>query len=228
MTNIVIAQAGSHLYGLNHPGSDHDTMGIAVMGRVEKLGLSCVEQQGKDDHVVYEITKWIRLAVNGNPTVLQMLWVPLDKTIQWDDRWPRWQEELRQLVLSERCRSAFLGYLDGQRKKLINDRGQRQDIKAQFGYDTKFAMHMVRLGMQGVELLTTGRLELPIFETGADFLKKIRNGVYTEAEVLQMAAGYENNLKHCPSVLPPSVDLNKINHWLADLYEEMWYGPSRC
>jgi hypothetical protein len=30
------------------------------------------------------------------------------------------------------------------------------------GYDTKYAMHVLRLGLQGVELLTTGRFTLPV------------------------------------------------------------------
>lgn len=38
----------------------------------------------------------------------------------------------------------------------------RPELVAEHGYDTKFAMHALRLGAQGVELLTTGRITLPV------------------------------------------------------------------
>jgi uncharacterized protein len=33
----------------------------------------------------------------------------------------------------------------------------RPELVAVHGYDTKYAMHALRLGLQGIELLTTGR-----------------------------------------------------------------------
>lgn len=51
----------------------------------------------------------------------------------------------------------FLGYLEAQRQRLVGERGQRDvnraELVEQFGYDTKYAMHMLRLGHQGVEAL---------------------------------------------------------------------------
>ena len=38
----------------------------------------------------------------------------------------------------------------------------RPELVAVHGYDTKYAMHALRLGLQGVELLTTGRITLPV------------------------------------------------------------------
>src|SRR5688572_31106775 len=41
-------------------------------------------------------------------------------------------------------------------------RSHRPELEEMYGFDTKYAMHMLRLGFQGVELLTTGRLNLPM------------------------------------------------------------------
>jgi len=45
-----------------------------------------------------------------------------------------------------------------------------------YGFDTKYAMHMLRLGFQGVELLTTGRLSLPMREPERSYLLDVRRG----------------------------------------------------
>ena len=52
-----------------------------------------------------------------------------------------------------------------------------------YGFDTKYAMHMLRLGFQGVELLTTGRLSLPMREPERSFLLDVRRGKVDEADI---------------------------------------------
>ncbi len=43
-------------------------------------------------------------------------------------------------------------------------RTNRPELVAAHGYDRKYAMHALRLRVQGVELLTTGRVSLPVPE----------------------------------------------------------------
>jgi hypothetical protein len=53
----------------------------------------------------------------------------------------------------------FLGYLRGQKAAMTSQpeaHTNRPELVAVHGYDTKYAMHALRLGLQGVELLTTG------------------------------------------------------------------------
>ena len=54
--------------------------------------------------------------------------------------------------------------------------GQREELIAEHGYDTKYAMHCVRLGFQCIELLTTRQLQLPIQGEPADWLRAVRRG----------------------------------------------------
>jgi uncharacterized protein len=79
--------------------------------------------------------------------------------------------ELRSLapqIISRRVQGPYLGYLQAQKQRLTGERGQkrihRPELEEMYGFDTKYAMHMLRLGFQGVELLTTGRLSLPMRE----------------------------------------------------------------
>ena len=50
----------------------------------------------------------------------------------------------------------FLGYLQGQKAAMLGEKGahtNRPELVAIHGYDSKYAMHALRLGYQGVELL---------------------------------------------------------------------------
>lgn len=53
---------------------------------------------------------------------------------------------------------------------------QRPELVERFGYDTKFAMHAVRLGLQGVEYVETGKITLP--SPDAQLLQAIRSGAF--------------------------------------------------
>ena len=52
-------------------------------------------------------------------------------------------------------------------------------------------MHMLRLGIQGIEYATTGRLTLPIPDPHGTVLRDVRLGKYDRAEVIAMADANE-------------------------------------
>jgi hypothetical protein len=59
--------------------------------------------------------------------------------------------------VSRLAASRFLGYLQSQRAAMTGEVGahtNRPELVAEHGYDTKYAMHALRLGVQGVELLS--------------------------------------------------------------------------
>ncbi len=55
-------------------------------------------------------------------------------------------------------------------------------------------MHALRLGLHGIELLTTGRVTLPIPEPHRAYLRSIRRGRRPLAEVLDAVADAETQL----------------------------------
>jgi len=109
-----------------------------------------------NDLVLYTPRKFARLAVSGNPSVLMMLFGPLRFSTPLGDR----LRDLAPAFWSGRARPRFLGYSRAQRERLLGMRGgahtNRPELVAEFGYDTKYAMHMVRLGVQGIEYASTG------------------------------------------------------------------------
>lgn len=221
MITLVRAIAGSKLYGLNTHESDDDFMGIFIPSPEEKLGLSCREQIVESpDSTIYELGKYVRLAVGGNPTILQLLYTPEDKWTQWDDRWLKVQQSMRRLCVSQKCRSAFLGYLQQQKQKMLSDRQQRPELVEKYGYDTKFGMHAIRLGQTGVRLLEYGEIEFPM--ATRDDLMNIRAGLYSKEYIIERIEFLESELKAVQSVLPVEPDIAAISKWLASTYKEFW------
>lgn len=220
--SLVMSVAGSTLYGFNLPSSDTDLMGVVVSGPELKLGLQNFESIGKDDKIEYELKKCVQLIVNGNPSVTQLAYAPPEKWLEWDSRWPSFQSDLRNYAVSERCRAAFLGYLNGQRIKLERDRGQREDLKVQYGYDTKFAAHMVRLALQGIEMMEDGWMKLPMSTPDIQLLKDIRMGKWREVDVMTLTKVLEERLKTAKCVLRPKADLAKLDKIMMEFYKEWW------
>lgn len=219
---LVNSIVGSTLYGLNTHGSDEDTMGIFIFSPEQKLGLGSNDTIGGSDHTLHELTKFVRLAAKGNPTVTELLWAPENMWLQWDQRWEQWRMEIIDLTTSQNAINAYLGYSKQQQKNLISGHSQRKELIEQYGYDTKTAMHMLRLLFQCQRYLQCGKLTFPLDPYERDVLLDVRNGKYSEEYVVEAAQGLEHQLRHTESPLPKDVDYEKINKWLAHVYKEYW------
>lgn len=85
-------------------------------------------------------------------------------------------------------------------------------------------MHMVRLGVQGVELLETGRITLPIPEPWLTWLRDLRMGKHSKDEALQAATDLESQLERLTetSDLPERPDQARANSWLVRAHQQSW------
>jgi hypothetical protein len=83
---------------------------------------------------------------------------------------------------------------------------------------------MIRLGLQGVEYLESGRITLPIPEPERSWLVDMRRGRHTREEALARATELERRLEQLlvDSDLPPSPDWDAANRWLVDTYRAHW------
>ena len=85
-------------------------------------------------------------------------------------------------------------------------------------------MHMLRLGFQGVELLTTGRLSLPIREPARSYLLDVRRGKVREQECLTRAGELERELADLETTrpLPEAPEEARVEEWVLDSYRRRW------
>jgi len=68
--------SGSRAYGLARAGSDEDTRGVCIPPKEFLLGLQTFEQHENEtqDHVVFALTKFVRLALQANPNIIETLY----------------------------------------------------------------------------------------------------------------------------------------------------------
>jgi uncharacterized protein len=181
---------------------------------------------GDLDVIIYSARKWARLALAGNPTVLLVLFVPDEEVVFRNDAGAELTDNAHRFV-SRLAAGRFLGYLQGQKAAMTGQVGahtNRPELVAVHGYDTKYAMHALRLGLQGVELLTTGRITLPVPEPQRSYLRSIRRGEVALAEVIDAIAEAEAKLTElrAGSAVPDQPDRRWVDEWLHRSYLSFW------
>lgn len=181
---------------------------------------------GDLDLLIYSARKWARLALAGNPTVLLPLFVPEGEIVEATDAGHELRENAHR-VASRRAADRFLGYMVAQRRAMTGEVGahtNRPELVAQFGYDCKFAMHALRLGVQGKEYLQTGRITLPIPEPDLSALREVRRGEWELPAVLEWAERLESDLRTLGErfTLPEHPDFEWVNDWLHRSYTRFW------
>lgn len=237
---ILLTEVGSGLHGVTTGGDDQDMQGVCIEPPNVMLGVNKFdlyeyrtqpqgERSGKGDLDlnVYGMAKWVRLIIAGNPSHLLPLFAPPEFT--YHIAWPG--EELREnrnLFLARDHANRFLGYLNRQRERMLGQRNQRTnrpELVAQYGYDTKFAYHCLRIAIQGIQLMRTGEIHVPMYGHERKFLTDVRLGKYTQSEVLKKLGALESDLMSASkysSNLPERVDTDYVNDWLTNVYRRWW------
>ena len=238
---IIRTLVGSGLHGLALEGADdRDEMGVYIEPPEFVVGLERFEhfvyrtqpegvrsRAGDLDVVLYCLRKYARLALAGNPTVLLVLFAP-PECISVSTPLGLRLQGMAPALISRQASEKFLGYLRAQRERLVGERGQmrvwRPDLVRRYGYDTKYAMHMLRLGHQGKELLETGHITLPMPEPTRSHLLDVRQGQLPLSDVLREAEELEAALKDLQSTspLPAEPDRAEVNRFLAEAYRAAW------
>ena len=189
-------------------------------------GVAARSGAGDLDVVIYSARKWARLALAGNPTVLLVLFVP-DEEIVFRNRAGEELAANAHRFVSRLAAGRYLGYLKGQKAAMTGQAGahtNRPELVAVHGYDTKYAMHALRLGLQGIELLSTGRITLPVPEPHREYLRSIRRGERPLAEVLDAVSETEARLARLrdSASIADQPDRSWVDGWLHRSYLDFW------
>jgi hypothetical protein len=170
---------------------------------------------------VYSLRKFVRLAASGNPTIMilfhtePLLITPLGERLRG----------ISSRFVTRRAGRAFLGYMVQQRERLTGERGEMGARHVgERGYDGKYAMHMLRLGFQGRELLQTGAMTLPMRPPERDYLLSVRVGREPLDDVLSQAGQLEREVQDLieTAPVPEEADADRLDLWLVDTYTEAW------
>jgi predicted nucleotidyltransferase len=179
---------------------------------------------GDMDICLYSLRKWSRLASGGNPTCLSYLFA--NNTLSVTDPWQE-VRNMRVLFLSKACAEQFRGFALAQRQRYMGERGQgkhgqRPELINEHGFDTKAAMHVMRLLGEGIELMQTGEITYP--RPNRDILIAVREGKYDMEFLKDMTDHlfHDLDVAQAEADLPDQVDREAVSRFLTKFYLNFW------
>lgn len=203
------ALIGSRAYGLDRPDSDWDWRGIFVPPASMHWALNKAPDQidaPTGDEMYFEIEKFLNLALQANPNILEILYSP---TVG-ENSIPELVEN-KHRFLSKRAFATYNGYAKQQFHKLEQDQ-RRGEVR------WKHAMHLIRLLLSGITIFEEGRVLVNVAGY-RDQLLSIRNGEWTwdqlNAEQTKLHVRFEEVFKK--SSIPVEPDRAWANQFLLQV-----------
>jgi len=217
-TVLLSGVIGSVAYGLAGPGSDVDLLGVYAAPAHAFHGLRLpIDRRAsvvlhEPDITMHEARKYVLLALQANPTIIDLMWLPEDlyrtRTLAGAELIAIRSE----LLCAPRVREAYLGYASQQARRLTNS-SARDRPPARVA---KHARHLLRLVHQGIELYTTGSLTVRLADPQPylDFGQAVVADPSVAMDVLAQA---ETRFDGGASALPERANDEAAEAWLQRL-----------
>lgn len=231
---LATMQVGSQAYNLHGPNSDIDYFSVVLPTTRHLLGLGnfeswepTPEQVGHGlDYKVYSVEKFVRLALQGNPNVIECLFFQPHLYHRTSPEWALLMEH-RDAFLSKKVYKRFAGYAAGQMKKMesgkyTQDSGhKRKALIDQIGYDPKDASRLVHLLFMGIEIAAGGTVT-PWVENPSErgIILGIKRGEWPLGQIKEFAEGVAERNEarfqtRCP--LPDEPDTDFVESLLIEI-----------
>lgn len=294
--------SGSFLYGTNTETSDKDYYGIFmpdveyILGfrRCEEVDYSIISKDDKDknksdavDRKFYEFRKFIKLAMENNPNIIEIIFVNPENTL-FINELGKELLSIKHLFPNKGAKQKFLGYAFSQKHKMVIKKdhyfdlisaldyigrfydgktileialetncppffkrnydpkhnvnfiqvgdinitpshtvrtvrsmlqerigkvGNREELLLKYGFDTKFASHLIRLMLEGVELLETGEIKFPLKER--QLILDVKLGKWPINKILDFSNDLEKKLEELAliSTLPDKPNVKALEEF---------------
>lgn len=207
---ILLVVTGSRAYGLDEEGSDTDRRGVFLPPAELHWSLFEVPAQIDDDAeqtTLWELRKFLVLALKANPNVLECLWSP---RIEHATALGRELLAMRSSFLSRLVYQTYNGYVMSQFKKLQSDLRERGAVK------WKHVMHLVRLQLAGIGVLRTGEVPVAVGEH-RQLLLRVRRGEvpWPEIDAFRQQLHVEFTAAFAATALPERPDYAAADTFLV-------------
>jgi predicted nucleotidyltransferase len=239
---------GSVAYGVSSDTSDMDIYGFCIPPKdlvfphlageifgfgTEKQRFEQYQQHNivEKDHSkeydisIYNIVKFFHLCLGNNPNMIDSLFTR-EQCVLASTKVANHVRDNRKLFLHKGAWHKFKGYAYSQMHKMrIKDpdpTSKRYESIQKYGYDVKFAYHVVRLLDEVEQILTEHDLDLM---RNHEQLKAIRRGDWKIEEIEKHFYDKEKSLEHVysQSTLRHSPDEEQVKKILLECLEE-YYG----
>jgi uncharacterized protein len=213
---------GSRAFGLASDTSDEDRRGVYLPPAEITWSLfkppEQVEYIGDGvEEVDWELEKFLRLALQANPNLLEALWSPL---VLHADATGLELRAIRQSFLSRHLFKTYSGYVLSQ-FRLMKEGYHKKGI-----YKAKHAMHLIRLLYSGIHALQTGDILVDVGRH-RDQLLAIKRGAWPFEEVRRLALSLNDEFQQAfaSTCLPEKPDYDRVNRFLIDARRRMVHDP---
>lgn len=222
-------QMGSVAYGVSNDNSDVDLYGFCIppkelvfphlSGEIPGFGTQINRFQQYDPHhiddpakgtqydlAIYSIVKYFDLCMGCNPNMIDSLFTPR-RCVRFSTPIGEMVRDNRRMFLHKGAWHKFKGYAYSQLHKIgkaNQSNPKRQADVEKYGYDTKFAYHVVRLLSEVEQIMIEHDLDIT---RNREQLKSIRRGEWTlehlhtwfEEKEKQLEGVYaSSDLRHSP------------------------------
>jgi len=240
---------GSVSYGVSSDTSDMDIIGFCIpaknvifphlkgeiqgFGRQKKKFEQYQKHHIKDgtqgyDVTIYNIVKYFSLCMENNPNMIDSLYTP-ERCVLHSTKISEMVRTNRDIFLHKGAWFKFKGYSFSQMHKMDikNPVGKRKEIVDKYGYDLKFAYHIVRLLLEIEQILIEHTLDLT---RNRELLKSIRRGDWKANEIKEWFYEKEKSLEkiYNESSLRHSPNEPAIKKLLLDCLEEYYGSLENC
>ena len=236
---------GSHAYQTNTEDSDFDVYGFCLppkdvlfpyITRVygfdsvnnfesfqkhHVFDKTALNNNGREyDLTIFSIVKYFRLCANNNPNALDALFVP-QQCVLYQSTIGNMVRLRRHIFLSKRCFHSYIGYAFSQLHKMDSKEptGKRVEIRERYGFDVKFAAHVVRLLLQCQQIFEEGDIDLT---KHSERIKAIKRGEVSKEEIKEFFEAkrkYLEGLYQTSDKVPYKVDEDRIRTLLLECLE---------
>jgi predicted nucleotidyltransferase len=236
---------GSVAYGVSSDNSDMDVYGFCIPpkedvfphlgGEIMGFGrqikrfeqyqehhIMDTETQQEYDFSIYSIVKFFQMCMDNNPNMCDSLFVP-QRCVLYASKVGQLVRDNRKMFLHKGSYHKFRGYAYAQLHKIgtksNSSNPKRQASIEEFGYDTKFAYHIVRLALEAQQILVEHDLDI---EANREILKSVRRGDWTEEKLRSWFDEKEKQLEetYTKSTLQHRPDEEAIKELLMSCLEQ--------
>jgi predicted nucleotidyltransferase len=208
---IYRCQVGSRAFGLATDDSDDDIRGVflppaRLHWSLFKLPDQLEVTSESGDEVYWELEKFLKMALQANPNILEVLWTPL--VLQANEVAERLLA-LREVFVTKHLYKTYSAYVLSQFRRMSNAFSKTS------AYKPKHAMHLVRLLYSGIEALRTGGIRIDVAEHREELLQ-IKSGAWSfeqaRAKALDLDRAFQDAFAQ--THLPEQPDYERVDEFL--------------
>lgn len=244
---------GSVAYGVSSDTSDIDVYGFCMppkdylfphlAGYIKDFGkqpptfhqfqqhhIKEIDRNKEYDLSIYSIVKYFSLCMDNNPNMIDSLFTPRE-CVLFISQLGEMVRDRRKIFLHKGSWHKFKGYAYAQLNKLNiknpDPESKRYEMVQKYGYDVKFAYHIVRLMNEAEQILMHGDIDL---RQNNEQLKSIRRGEWKREDIEEFFIRKEKELEslYISSKVPKYPNETEIKQLLLDCMEQFYGDLSRA